>query len=97
VTTDELSPSVTNRASLTLADVRAAFSEIISVYLSGMRSTTRLLDHQLEAARLAQQALNDYLQLLNITEVQAEVEQTQRIVGHMRSNLPDVFEDEEDR
>jgi hypothetical protein len=37
------------------------------------------------------------LRLLNVTEVQKEVEQTQRIMGHMRSDLPNPFEDEGDR
>ncbi len=97
MTPDELSPSVTDRASLTLADVRAALSEVIAVYLSAMRSPSRPLEHQLQAAQMAQQALNDYLQLLNVTELQAEVEQTQRIVGRLRSDLPDPFDEGEDR
>jgi hypothetical protein len=60
-----------------------------------MRARERPLDYQLEAARLTQAALNDYLQLLNLTEVQAEIEQTQRILGRMRSDLPDPFDDDE--
>jgi hypothetical protein len=60
-----------------------------------MRSHERLQDHKLEAARLAQQALNDYLRLLNVTEIQVELEQTQRILGHMRSDLPDIFDEDE--
>jgi hypothetical protein len=47
--------------SMTLADVRVAFTEIVQLYLQGMRDRERMADHKLQAARLAQQALNDYL------------------------------------
>jgi hypothetical protein len=81
--------------SLTLPDVRAVFSEVIGIYVAAMRDPTNGYEHRLAAARLAQQALNDYLRLLNVTEVQKEVEQTQRIVGKMRSDLPNPFEDDD--
>jgi hypothetical protein len=83
--------------SLTLTDVRSVFSEVIGIYVAAMRDPSNGYEHRLAAARLAQQALNDYLRLLNVTEVQKEVEQTQRIMGHMRSDLPNPFEDEGDR
>jgi hypothetical protein len=81
--------------SLTLADVRSAFSELIEFYLQAMRSHERMLDHKLQAARLAQQALNDYLGLLNVSEVQMEIEQLHKIVGGWRSDLPRPFDEDE--
>jgi hypothetical protein len=81
--------------SMSLNDVRVAFSELIQFYLQSMRDRERQSDHKLQAARLAQQALNDYLTLLNLTEIQAEIEQTQRLLGHWRSTLPGPFEDDD--
>jgi hypothetical protein len=80
---------------MTLADVRSAFSELIAFYLQAMRHHERPSDHKLQAARLAQEALNDYLRFLNITEVQKEIEQTQRLLGQWRGTLPDPFDDDE--
>jgi hypothetical protein len=45
--------------------------------------------------RLAQAALNDYLQLLNVTEVQRELEQTQKLLASWRDSVPDPFEGNE--
>jgi hypothetical protein len=59
--------------SMTLADVRVAYSEIIGVYLAAMRHYERPHDHKMEAARLAQAALDGYVKLLNVTEIQAEI------------------------
>jgi hypothetical protein len=83
---------------LTLNDVRVAFSELIQFYLLSMRDRERPSDHKLQAAQLAQRALNDYLKLLNLTEIQAEIEQTQRLLASWRNSVPDEpFEDERDR
>ena len=86
---------MSDKWSMTLADVRAAYSEIIWLYLDNMRLYERPRDHVLEAARMAQTALDSYVKILNITEVQKELEQTQRILGRLRSDLPDVFDDDE--
>jgi hypothetical protein len=83
--------------SMTLADVRTAYSEIIGIYLDSMRHHERPRDHVLEAARMAQTALDSYVKILNLTEVQKEIEQTQRLLGQWRGTLPEPFEDDEDR
>ena len=62
-----------------------------------MRTPGSVTDHQLAAARLAQAGLSEYLRPLNITEVQAELEQMQRLLGQWRSSLPHPFEDDADR
>jgi hypothetical protein len=61
-----------------------------------MRTPGSVTDHQL-AARLAQAGLSEYLRPLNITEVQAELEQPQRLLGQWRSSLPHPLEDDADR
>jgi hypothetical protein len=86
---------MSDKWSMTLADVRVAFSELVQFYLQAMRSHERLQDHKLEAARLAQAALNDYLRLLNVTEIQTEIEQTQKLLASWRNSVPDPFEGDE--
>jgi hypothetical protein len=86
---------MSDKWSMTLADVRVAYSEIVMLYLVAMRHHERQQDHKMEAARMAQTALDSYVKILNITEVQKELEQTQRILGRLRSDLPDVFDDDE--
>jgi hypothetical protein len=80
---------------LTLGDVRIAFSELIQFYLQCMRDRERPSDHKLQAASMVQEALNDYLKLLSLTEIQAEIEQTQRLLASWRNSVPDPFEDDE--
>jgi hypothetical protein len=67
--------------SMTLADVRSAFSEVIVVYLTAMQDTTHGIEHRLAAAKLAQQELNDYLKLLSQTELEVELRQMQRLLA----------------
>jgi hypothetical protein len=88
---------MSDRWSMTLTDLRVAYSEVIQLYLSAMRGDEHMLDHKLQAARMAQTAIDSYLKLINITELQAELEQTQRLIGQWRSTLPGPFEDEGDR
>jgi hypothetical protein len=47
------------------------------------------------AAKLAQQALNDYLRLLNLAEIQLEIEQTQKLLASWRNSLPHECEDDD--
>jgi hypothetical protein len=63
--------------------------------LSAMRGQERVLDHKLAAAQLAQAVMDSYLKLLNVTEIQREIEQTQRLLGQWRGTLPDLFDDDE--
>jgi hypothetical protein len=86
---------MSDKWSMTLADVRATYSEIVMLYLGAMRHHERQQDHKMEAARMAQTALDNYVKILNLTEVQRELEQTQRLLGRMRSDLPDIFDDDE--
>jgi hypothetical protein len=65
--------------------------------MEALRHHERLHDHKLQAAQLAQQALNDYLRLLNITEVQAEIEQTQKLLASWRNSLPPACGEDDDR
>jgi hypothetical protein len=83
--------------SLTLADTRAAYSEIIQFYLEAMRDRERQSDHKLQAAQMAQRALDSYVKILNLTAIQAEIEQTQKLLASWRNSVPDPFEDEGDR
>jgi hypothetical protein len=80
---------------MTLADVRAAYSEIISLYLAAMRHHERLHDHKLQAAQMAQRALDSYVKIINVTEIQAEIEQTQRLLASWQNSVPDPFEDDD--
>jgi hypothetical protein len=78
--------------SMTLADVRVAFSEVIDVYLSLMRDKGARFDDRISAARLAQQALNDYLRLLSSTEIEVELRQMQTLLAGRRPE-PRPYED----
>jgi hypothetical protein len=78
--------------SMTLADVRVAFSEVIDVYLSLMRDKGARFDDRISTARLAQQALNDYLRLLSSTEIEVELRQMQTLLAGRRPE-PRPYED----
>ena len=80
-----------------MTDVRAAFSELIAFYRQALHGHEPPRDFKLHAAQLLQHALNDYLRLLNVTEIQQEIEQTQRIVAEWRGGLPGPFDGDDER
>jgi len=82
-------------SSLTLSDVRHHLSTIILFYVEAMGEKSRGTEYRLGMAQVAEAALHRYLKLLSATEIVAELEQTQRLIGQWRSNLPQPFPDED--
>jgi hypothetical protein len=82
-----------DRSCLELADIRHYLSQVILLYVSAMEEKDRGMEHRLQAAHLAEAALHRYLHLLHTTDLQAEIEQFQRILGSWRSSLPKPFDD----
>ena len=88
---------MTGDGPMTLHDVLQGYAELVRFYQSILRGHESPLPFKVEAAHGMQSALDASLRALNVVEVQREVEQTQRIVGRMRSDLPDAFEGDDER
>jgi hypothetical protein len=88
---------MTSDGPVTLHDVLLGYAELVRFYQSILHGNESPLPFKVEAAHALQSVLDASLRALRVAELEAEIRQTQKIVGRMRSDLPDVFEDGEDR
>jgi hypothetical protein len=88
---------MTGDGPMTLHEVLRGYAELVRFYQPILRGDESPRQYKVEAAHGLQSVLDASLRALNVVEVQRELEQTQRIVGRMRSDLPDMFEGDDDR
>jgi hypothetical protein len=85
---------MSDKSSLMLSDVLSRYTEVIEFFLQTMRCRERPHDHQMEAAQRGLRALDSYVGVLNVAEIQRELEQTRQQLAAWRNSVPDEpFED----
>jgi hypothetical protein len=88
---------MTGTGPIMITDVLVGYAELVLFYREILHGNESPIPFKVEAAQRMQSVLDASVHALRLVQLEAGLEQTQRIVGHMRSDLPDPFDDEEDR